>query len=631
MAVLDFHKERQYVVMGVFVLVAFILMARAVQLQLVDSTYRTKADALTIEKDVLYPSRGVMYDRNMQLLVYNNPLYDLMVTYKNVNPQMDTAKLCRLLGIDTAQFRQNLEKDWKSKKFSKALPFPFMTMLPPETYARLQECLHEFPGFYVQVRNVRGFPQHNGSHVIGYISEVSDAQIQRYQGVYEMGDYIGTSGLEKFYEPVLRGKKGFRYIMKDNLGRLVGPYKNGSLDSVAVAGKDLVCSIDIKLQALAEKCLEGKVGSVVAIEPSTGEILAMCSSPTYDPEKMTVNRNRGEFMKMLLRDTLKPLYDRTCHAEYPPGSIYKPMLGLIALQMGVWGKGNGVACSHGYHYNNLTIKCHGHSYAGNIQSGIKHSCNAYFCTLFRAIVDKHGFKNSKIGLDSLNEYLYRFGMGKPLGIDYPGEKDGFTPTSKYYDKMITKKGRGPWYSTTIVSLGIGQGENLLTTVQMANMAAAIANRGFYYTPHLVKGLKSGEKVEAADLRFLKKHDTGVEARHFEDVIEGMQMVVEEGTGSNARVSGITVCGKTGTSQNPHGADNSVFIGFAPKNDPKIVIAVYVENSGFGNDFAAPITSLMIEQYLRGSIPQYRKWLVEKMQHAKLIHSPGRGFYIRKGG
>jgi penicillin-binding protein 2 len=299
--------------------------------------------------------------------------------------------------------------------------------------------------------------------------------------------------------------------------------------------------------------------------------------------------------------------------------------------MGVWNKSNGVGCSHGYHYNNLTIKCHGHSYAGNIQSGIKHSCNAYFCTLFRAIVDKHGFKNSKIGLDSLNEYLYRFGMGKPLGIDYPGEKDGFTPTSKYYDKMITKKGRGPWYSTTIVSLGIGQGENLLTTVQMANMAAAIANRGFYYTPHLVKGLKSGEKLEAADLRFLKKHDTGVEARHFEDVIEGMQMVVEEGTGSNARVSGITVCGKTGTSQNPHGADNSVFIGFAPKNDPKIVIAVYVENSGFGNDFAAPITSLMIEQYLRGSIPQYRKWLVEKMQHAKLIHSPGRGFYIRKGG
>ncbi|MFM2267416.1 MAG: hypothetical protein RL757_857 [Bacteroidota bacterium] len=630
MAVQDFHKERQYWIMGVFAFLGVMLVGRAAQLQLIDSTYRTRAEALTIEKDVMYPSRGVIYDRNMQLLVYNDPLYDLMVTYKKVSKTMDTARFCRLLGITDSMFKANLDKDWvHDKKFSKSIPYPFMQMVDPEIHARLQECLPDFPGFYIQTRNVRGFPQHNAAHVIGYISEVNDAQIKKYEGVYEPGDYIGTAGLEKFYEPILRGKKGFRYILRDNLGRLVGQYKNGQLDSAAVAGRDLLSSIDLKLQTLAEKCLEGKVGAIVAIEPSTGEILAMCSSPTYDPAKMAVNRNRSEFIKKILHDTLKPLYDRTAQAEYPPGSVYKPMLGVIALQMGVWDKNNGVGCARGYHYRNLTIKCHAHNSAGNIREAIAHSCNAYFCTLFRSMVDKYEFKNPRMGLDSLNAYIARFGLGKPLGIDYPGEQNGQVPDSKFYDKMITKKGRGPWYSTSIVSLGIGQGENLMTTMQIANLVAIIANRGYYHTPHLVKAFKDGDKIEKTTEKYLYRNETLVESRHFEEIINGMQMVIDEGTGSNARIDGITVCGKTGTSQNPHGEDNSVFMGFAPKNEPRIAVAVYIENGGSGNDFAAPITGLMIEQYLKGSLPKSREWLVEKMRNSRLVHSSGKGYYVLK--
>jgi penicillin-binding protein 2 len=625
MAVKDFYKERQFTIIGVFGIVAFVLLIRAAQLQLVDTSYQSKAEAITIEKNVLYPSRGVMFDRNNQLLVFNNALYDLMVTYKQIDRTMDTLKFCRLLGIDTTTFRANLEKDWKSKKFSKSLPFPFMTMLSPEIYARLQESLYEFPGFYVQVRNVRGFPQHNGAHVLGYISEVKPEQIERYAGIYESGDYIGSTGLERQYEPILRGKKGFQYILKDNVGRLVGAYKNGTLDSAAVAGKDLILGLDIKMQALAERCLENKIGAIIAIEPSTGEILTMCSSPTYDPEKMTINKARNEMFRQLYKDSLRPLFDRAAAAEYAPGSIFKPMVALIGLQSGVWDTHNGVSCSGGYHYNSVTIKCHAHSYAGDLKDGIAHSCNAYFITILRALVDKYGFRNAAVGLDSLDEALYRFGMGHTLGIDYPGEKDGNVPTSKFYNKLYPKA-RGSWYSTNIMSIGIGQGEEQLTTLQMANLAATIANRGWYYTPHLVKATKDGGKPDA---KFSVKHFSGVDAKHFAEVIEGMEAVIQEGTGSNARVPGIDICGKTGTSQNPHGNDSSVFIGFAPKNNPKIAVAVYIENGGFGNDFAAPITGLMIEQYLNGSVAANRQYLIEKVQKAKLMYSDGKGYYVQK--
>ncbi|MEY4934897.1 MAG: peptidoglycan glycosyltransferase [Bacteroidota bacterium] len=624
MANLDINRDRQYTIMGVFALTALIMLFRAAQLQLVDSSYRRQAEAITIEKDVKYPSRGVIYDRNGALLVYNNPLYDLMVTYKHIDKNMDTMKFCRLLGIDTVTFKANLSKNWATKKFSKSLPFAFQTMIQPEVYARFQESLSEFPGFFVVVRNVRGFPQRNGATMLGYLSEVNEKQITDSLGVYESGDYIGASGLEKQYEYVLRGKKGYSYILKDKLGRLVGPWKNGSADSASTPGTDLVSTIDIKLQALGERLMTGKIGAVVAIEPATGEILAMVSSPTYDPERMSINKGRSEMIKTLMRDSLKPLFDRTCKAEYPPGSIFKPMMGLIAMQQGVWSGSNGTGCAHGFHYGSLTIKCHGHPAAGNMSDAIAHSCNNYFCLVFRSMVDRYGMRSARQGLDTLNSMIYKFGMGRPLGIDFPGEKDGNIPTSKYYDRVYKRDKF--WYSTGIVSLGIGQGENQMTSVQMANLGAVIANRGWFITPHLIKEMKNGRKINP---KYTEKRSSGIDVPHFESVIDGMRQVIESGTGSNARLDGITICGKTGTSQNPHGADSSVFMAFAPKDDPKIAIAVYVENGGWGNDFAAPISGLMVEQYLKGNIPAHRQGIISRMERSHLAHGSGRGYYVSK--
>lgn len=627
MSIKDNNQQRQFIIIGVFVLSAVVLLGRAVQLQLLSPTYRAKADAITIEKNILYPSRGVIYDRNGRLMVYNNPMYDLMVTYRQVDPKMDTAKFCRLLGIDTATFRTNLNKDWRSGKFNRSVPFPFMTMITPEQYARIQESLTEFPGFEPQIRNVRGYPQHHAGSVLGYLSEVSEKQLKDSLNVYESGDYVGKTGLERYYETVLRGQKGIEYILKDNLGRRVGKWKEGKLDSFAIQGSDLQSSIDLDLQGLAERLLKHKIGSVVAIEPSTGEIMAMVTSPNFDPEQMVISKKRGEFIAALSKDSLKPLFDRSVSAEYPPGSIFKPMLAAIALQMGVWDRNNYVYCGGGYRNGNRTLACHGPS-PRNLSEAIEHSCNAYFCTVFRAVVDQYGFRTPQRGLDSLNEYLYRFGMGRPLGIDFPIEKDGLVPTSQLYNKI--NKRDGFWYSTYIVSNGIGQGENQLTTMQMANLAATIANRGWFITPHLVRGYRNDNDpnhVKPIEKRFTTPHQTGVAPTHFEYIVNGMRQVVLGGTGNRAQVDGIDVCGKTGTVQNHHGDDSSVFIGFAPANNPKIAIAVYIENGKWGNDIAAPITSLMIEQYINGKIANHRQSLVERIQNSRLAYSPGKGYYV----
>ena len=627
MSLKDSSQQRQFIIIGVFVLSAVVLLGRAVQLQLLSPTYRAKADAITIEKNILYPSRGVIYDRNGRLMVYNNPMYDLMVTYRQVDPKMDTTKFCRLLGIDTATFRTNLNKDWKSGKFNRSVPFPFMTMITPEQYARIQESLAEFPGFEPQIRNVRGYPQHHGGSVLGYLSEVSEKQLKDSLNVYESGDYVGKTGLERYYETVLRGQKGIEYILKDNLGRRVGKWKEGKLDSFAIQGSDLQSSIDLGLQGLAEKLLKHKIGSVVAIEPNTGEIMAMVTSPNFDPEQMVISKKRGEFIAALSKDSLKPLFDRSVSAEYPPGSIFKPMIAAIALQMGVWDRNNYVYCGGGYHNGNRIIGCHGPS-PRNLSEAIEHSCNAYFCTVFRAIVDQYGFRTPQRGLDSLNEYLYRFGMGRPLGIDFPIEKDGLVPTSQLYNKINRRDGF--WYSTYIVSNGIGQGENQLTTMQMANLAATIANRGWFITPHLVRSYRNDNdptNIKPIDKRFTTPRQTGVAATHFEYIVNGMRQVILGGTGNHAQVDGIDVCGKTGTVQNQHGDDSSVFIGFAPANNPKIAIAVYIENGKWGNDIAAPITSLMIEQYINGKIAPNRQSLVERIENARLAYSPGKGYYV----
>jgi penicillin-binding protein 2 len=630
-SVKDVNKQRQYIILGVIILAATILLFRAAQLQVIDSSYQSKAAAITIERNIQYPSRGVIYDRNNILMVYNNAQYDLMVTYKQVDKNMDIPRFCSLLNIDTATYRANLEKDWTNQEYSKNIPYPFLTMITPEVFARFQEVMNEFPGFFIQERNVRGYPQSNGGHVLGYLSEANPKFIKDSTGIYEAGDYIGTTGLERYYEAVLRGQKGVEFIMKDNLGRLVGPWKSGKLDTVAVQGKDLLSSIDIKLQGLGEYMMANKLGSIIAIEPKTGEILAMITSPTFDPQMLTMGKQRNAVLNALSTDTLRPMFNRAVTAKYAPGSVFKPMMALIAMQMGVWNKNNGMPCGGGYHYGNRVLRCHCNRYSGNMAVAIENSCNTYFCTIYRTMVDRFGFRTPKAGLDSLNSYIYRFGMGNKLGIDYPYENKGFIPTPTTYDKRYKKDGF--WYSTYFVSNAIGQGENQLTTIQMANLAAIIANKGWYYPPHIIKGYKDStnqKEFNVINRKFVTKNYTGVDAEHFDYVIEGMHRVIETGTGGNAKVPGIEVCGKTGTSENTHGEDSSVFLGFAPKNDPKIAIAVYVENGGWGNDFAAPMTGLMIEHFLNGKISEGRKPIVEKMHRAHYAQSSGKGFYVQKG-
>ncbi len=611
------HKQR--VIQIVFIVASVLLLFKAFQLQLLDTTFHERAQATAVNKHVLYPSRGLIYDRNQKLLVNNNAMYDLMVTYNQIDKNMDTLRFCKLLNITRETFEKNLNKDFRrNNRFSVRKPFVFLKKISAENYASFQESLHEFPGFFVQVRNVRGYPRKNAAHVLGYLSEVNQNQINASEKIYARGDYIGVTGLEHEYESELRGKKGLSLVLKDNHGRVVGPYKAGELDSVAISGKDLISSLDIELQSYGEELLVNKIGSIVAIEPSSGEILAMISAPTYDPNLLSINRKRGEAFDALLGDSLKPFLDRAVMAKYPPGSIFKPILSLISFEEGVSHPNRYISCNGGYYYKDLHVGCHPHGPVYNVQSAIEHSCNAYYCTVLRDIVDKHSFYKPQEGLADLVAHLEDFGLGKPLGVDIPSEGTGNIPTPAYYDYLYPQKDGG-WKSTTIISIGIGQGEIEMTTLQMANLAAIIANRGSYYTPHLVKGFLNDDAEIPVQYRTLKQ--VKINAEHFGPVIEGMERVVKSGTAQNAKIKDITICGKTGTSQNPHGKDHSVFFAFAPKENPKIAIAVYVEHGVWGARYGAPIASLMIEKYLKGAIDPSRKYLEERMLKADLISEP----------
>jgi penicillin-binding protein 2 len=597
------------------VLGALALLGKAMYIQLFDETYSVRGTTAGIDKITVYPSRGLIYDRNQNLLVNNIPVYDLLVTYNRLDPEMDTTEFCKLLGIDKATFKENIEKDWASPRYSKVVPYVFLSRIPADTFARFQERLYEFPGFYPQVRNIRAYPYPNAAHLLGYIREVNQEEVDKSGGNYIPGDYIGAAGLELSYEDQLKGTKGIKFVLKDKFGREVGGYKEGTLDTLPISGKDLVSTIDIDLQAYGEFLMQGKTGSIVAIEPSTGEILAMASIPTYDPNKLSINSNRGKAFQELLEDPRLPFFDRTVMAKYPPGSIFKTVVGLVAMQEGVITPQTGFSCSNGYYYNGRLYGCHSHVYPGNVATAIQHSCNSYFWQTFRRIIDKKDFYKPKEGLDLFNDYVYQFGLGNELGIDFPREKAGNVPTSSYYDKVYKK---GGWKSPTIMSLGIGQGELQLTSLQMANLAAIMANRGYFYTPHLVKGYKNFS-IDI-DTTYTRKHQIDINKEYFEYIVEGMERVVTSGTATGAYISDISICGKTGTAQNPHGEDHSVFFGFAPRDNPKIAIAVYVENAGWGSSYAAPIASLMIEKYLRadGKISPYRQYLEDRMVQLELL-------------
>lgn len=615
----DNYSKRQYTIRLVFIIAGLLLIAQAFNLQVLNSAYKTNPDATAIDQQVIYPSRGLIYDRNNQILVYNVPMYDLMATYNQLNPKMDTAAFCDLLKIERSYFEEALDKNWRDPRYSRAVPFPFLTNISAERFAALEERLYEFPGFSARLRHARGYPHASAPHVLGYIREVDEKDIERHKGQYAPRDYIGKSGLEAAYEQRLRGAKGSRLILKDNLGREVGPYKDGGLDEPPVSGEDLLTTIDLALQEYGERLMRNKIGSIVAIEPATGEVLAMVSTPNYDPNELAIGKSVGNPYGRLSLDPNKPLIDRSIMGTYPPGSLFKAIVALIGMQTGELDPNRTISCSGAYFFGGMRMTgCHGHPTCHDVATAIQHSCNAYFVTVFREIVDGPGtFRNPEKGLDVFNSYLAKFGLGSPLGIDLPWEKGGFFPTSEYYTDWFNKQQEGQrWNSLWIRSLGIGQGEIEMTNLQMANVAAIIANRGHFRIPHLVRGFRgSGRDVPEV---YKQIHSVGIDPAYFEHVVQGMEQVTIAGTARSAYIPGIPVCGKTGTAENPHGKDHSVFFAFAPKENPKIAIAVYIENAGFGGTYAAPIASLMIEQYLQDSIGPTRQWLEQRMLDADLI-------------
>lgn len=618
----DNYKNRFQVIQVVFVVAAIVLLVKAFQIQIIDQSHKKRAQAIAVGTEVQYPSRGLIFDRNKKLLVNNNPIYDLMVTYKQLDPQMDTAYLCQLLDIPVESFIQRLDKKFtgRNAKFAKHKPFVFMSKLSSEVYARFQENLYRFPGFKVRLRNVRGYPHKNAAHLLGYLNEVSQDQINKSNGKYKLTDYIGATGIEKKYEEELRGRKGVKHIFRDNLGRKVSAYQEGQHDSSAVSGQNLITAIDLDLQAYGEELMKNKTGSIVAIEPSTGEILSLVSAPTFDPNLLSINRYRGNAFKELLMDTIsRPFLDRSVMVNYPPGSIFKTVVGLVALQEGFLRPSKGYSCPGGYFVPGTEIKrgCHNHEYARNISTALQHSCNTYFFHVVREILELKDYYHPEPGLDLFGKYLYQFGLGKPLGSDLPNESSGNVPTVEYYDHLY--RNLGGWKSPTIMSIGIGQGEIEMTTLQMANLAAIMANKGYFYTPHIIKGLD--EVGKGIPQKYLVKNKVGVDEKHFDPIIKGMRKVVTKGTGYTAAVNGIPIAGKTGTSQNPHGKDHSVFFAFAPIDNPKIAIAVYVEHGEWGTNYAAPIAGLMIEKYLKKEISENRLVWEERMKNAVLIQKP----------
>ncbi len=597
---------RQKTLLIIFITVAFIYLCRLFYLQIVDDSYFLSAQNNVLQEQTIYPARGLIYDRNGELLVYNDAIYDLSVMPEQIK-NLDTLAFCEVLGITKDDFIKKFDKMKKQKGYAPWKPAVFERQITIPTYAAFQEKLYDFQGFFVEVRTDRKYQHNNAAHVMGYIGEVTDRDIEKSEGYYRMGDFIGISGVEKTYEKELGGKKGTRYVLVDSKSRSQGRYKNGEFDTAAIAGQNINLSIDYKLQELGELLMMNKTGSIVAIEPQTGEILSLVSSPSYNPN-LLIGRDRGNKYMELLRDPMKPLFNRPLAAPYPPGSIFKILMALTGQQEKVLNPATTYGCHHGY----MFVGCHPHGSPLPLRPAIAVSCNAYFCQVYRSIVNNPRYPHAEDAYNSFHKHISSFGLGKKLGVDLYGEGNGFLPPSTYYDKIY---GRYRWQATTTISLGIGQGELGITPIQMANATAAVANRGYYITPHIVKRI--GGKVNP-NPQFNKKNWTTIDTNYFSVVIEGMQDVVEHGTAYIARIPGIQIAGKTGTAQNPHGKDHSVFFAFAPVNNPKIAIAVVVENAGFGATWAAPIASLMIEQYLTGK-HNTRPHLKENMLKGNLNH------------
>lgn len=620
---------RKIVLIALVLLSGLVFTARLFYLQVYDASSDSLQQNSAIKVMYDYPQRGYMFDRNMKLLVSNQPSYDVMVIPKDVKP-LDTLEFCGLLKITKEEFKEILRK---AKVYSPRLPSVVLPQLNKADYASLSEKMYKYEGFYIQRRSLREYQVNHSANVMGYIAEVNNAIIDN-NPYYQMGELIGTAGVEKEYEEVLRGVKGVKYIQKDRFNRDIGPYKEGIFDTLPERGHDVQLTIDAVLQKYGEELMIHKRGGIVAIEPATGEILALVTAPSYDPS-LLVGRDRSKNFTKLWYDTLaKPLYDRVLMGEYPPGSPFKALTALIGLHENVVDTLDTFACYNGFRYGNRTLGCHSHPSPLAMVSGIANSCNAYFCNVYKRIIDK--YPTPQEGIDVWRKDLLSFGLGDFLGYDLPSGKRGNIPTSKYYNRIHDFPAHR-WSSLATISNAIGQGEVLLTPMQMANFTAAIANRGYYYTPHIIKNIIGPDTIPN---RFKEKHHTSVEPENFRPVVEGMYQVYQRGTASSIQIPGIEICGKTGTAENftkidgkrVQLTDHSIFVAFAPKDNPKIAIAVFVENGYWGSRWAGRIAGLMIEKYLKGEITRtdMEKYVLEGSLEAEYAkpHS-GQPFSINR--
>ena len=591
----DFELDkRRLVIGGVAIFIVTVYLIRLFTLQLLSDDYKKNADSNAFLKKIEYPSRGAIMDRHGRLLVYNQPAYDIMVVMNEEKGRLDTMEFCNALGITKEYFikRMNDIKDRnKNPGYSRFTEQVFMSQLSDKEFSVFQEKIFRFPGFYVQKRSIRQYQYPYAAHVLGDVAEVSKSDVEN-SDYYQPGDYIGKLGIERSYEEQLRGEKGVQILLRDAHGRVQGNYQDGKFDRRPVAGKNLTLGIDIKLQELGERLLEGKIGSIVAIEPSTGEVLCMVSSPTYDPRIM-VGRQRGKNHLALSRNVWKPLLNRAIMGQYPPGSTFKTTQGLTYMTEGIIDEHTLYPCARGFNYRGLHVGCHPHGAPTNLVQALCTSCNSYFCWgLFHMIGNRRRYRNVQEAMNTWRDYMVSMGFGYKLGVDLPGEKRGLIPNAAFYDKAY----KGSWNGLTVISISIGQGEVNLTPLQIANLSATIANRGYYYVPHVVRKVQ-GEQL---DTLYRRKHYTKASRKAYEYVVQGMRASVVGGTCHAANRADYLVCGKTGTAQN-RGQDHSVFMGFAPMDNPKIAIAVYVENGGFGATYGVPIGSLMMEQYINGKL------------------------------
>lgn len=596
--------------LGLAVAVA-VLLGRLFVIQIIDEKYKIDASNNSMVYAMVYPPRGIIDDRNGKILVGNKIAYDLLVTPKEVE-EFDTLALSNALGVTEDFIKEKMEGYYRNRRRIGYQSVVMLKQMTPERYMKFAEISYKFPGFRGQARSIREYPYNAGGNLLGYVSEVDADFLERHEG-YSAGDYAGKTGIEATCEEYLKGEKGYNIYLRNSHNKIEGRYRDGEMDKEAVPGKDITTTIDADLQHYGQMLMQNKVGSLVAIEPATGEILTLVSSPGIDVDMLA---DIGSHYNDILANPYKPMFNRAVQSAYPPGSVFKLVNALIGLQEGVITPDTEYPCSMGYHFGKNRLGCHDHRSPLDLEESIMMSCNAYYCYVLRNLLENDRYGSVAEAMDAWNRYVRSFGFGSRLGSDFPSELGGFIPDSKYYDKIY---GKGRWKATNVISLSIGQGEIGCTPLHLANLCATVANRGYYFIPHLIK---DSEEV-TIDSKYKERHYTLVDTSYFPEVVEGMYRAVNSGyasgaTATIAAVEGLDICGKTGTAQNPHGDDHSVFICFAPKDNPEIAVAAYVENGSFGARWAAPLASLLVEKYLRGEIGEGRKALEQRMLEGNLL-------------